>query len=79
MQPNNGHLKNKRREKVIVLRPRTGQSFRRTKTEILFGSYFGHFYPDRKRIIETDASDFALGCILSQYIGKRLHPVAFHI
>jgi len=29
-------------------------------------------------VIETDASDFALGCILSQYLGKRLHPVAFH-
>jgi len=28
-------------------------------------------------VIETDASDFALGCILSQYLGKRLHPVAF--
>ena len=25
-----------------------------------------------------DASDFALGAILSQYLGKRLHPVAFH-
>ena len=37
-----------------------------------------HFYPDRKTVIETDASDFALGCILSQYQGKRLHPVAFH-
>ena len=37
-----------------------------------------HFYPDRKTVIETDASDFALGCLLSQYLGKRLHPVAFH-
>jgi len=37
-----------------------------------------HFYPNRKTVIETDARDFALGCILSQYLGKRLHPVAFH-
>src|SRR5882757_8770652 len=37
-----------------------------------------HFYPDRRTVIETDASDFALGCVLSQYLGKRLHPVAFH-
>jgi len=29
-------------------------------------------------VIERAASDFALGCILSQYLGKRLHPVAFH-
>jgi len=28
--------------------------------------------------VETDASDFALGCILSQYVDKKLHPVAFH-
>jgi len=29
-------------------------------------------------VVETDASDFALGCVLSQYQGSRLHPVAFH-
>jgi len=27
---------------------------------------------------ETDASDFPLGCLLSQYQGRGLHPVAFH-
>ena len=37
-----------------------------------------HFYRDRKTVIETDASDFAGGCILSKYLGKQLHPVAFH-
>jgi len=29
-------------------------------------------------VVETDASDYALCCILSQFHGKRLHPVAFH-
>jgi len=29
-------------------------------------------------VVETDASDFALGCVLSQFKDKRLHPVAFH-
>jgi len=29
-------------------------------------------------VVETDATDFALGCVLSQYQGRRLHPVAFH-
>ena len=29
-------------------------------------------------MVETDASDFALGCVLSQYQGRRLHPVVFH-
>jgi len=29
-------------------------------------------------MIDIEASDFARGCILSQYWGKQLHPVAFH-
>ena len=29
-------------------------------------------------MVETDASDFVLGCVLSQFKDKRLHPVAFH-
>ena len=37
-----------------------------------------HFHPDRDTVVETDASDYALCCILSQFQEKRLHPVAFH-
>ena len=37
-----------------------------------------HFYPGRKRVVETDMSHFVLRCVLSQYQGRRLHPVAFH-
>jgi len=37
-----------------------------------------HVYPGRKTVVETDASDFALGCVLSQYQRRGLHPVAFH-
>jgi len=37
-----------------------------------------HFYPELDTVVETDASDYALVCILSQFHGKRLHPVAFH-
>ena len=29
-------------------------------------------------MVETDASDFALGYVLSQFKEKWLHPVAFH-
>jgi len=29
-------------------------------------------------LVETEASDFALGCVLSQFKDKRLHSVAFH-
>jgi len=36
--------------------------------------------PDKEFIVETDASDFAVGCILSQVSSEdnQLHPVAFH-
>jgi len=37
-----------------------------------------HFYTGRKTVVETDTSDFVLGCVLSQYQGRLLHPVAFH-
>ena len=37
-----------------------------------------HFDPEELAIVETDASDFALGGILSQRYEGRLHPIAFH-
>jgi len=37
-----------------------------------------HFNPGRRTVVKTDASDFALGCVLSQYKGGQLHPEAFH-
>jgi len=38
-----------------------------------------HFDPGKPVIIETDASDFAIGAVLSQRDQEnRLHPVAFH-
>ena len=53
-------------------------AFEELKRRFTSAPILAHFYPDRKTVIERDASDFALGCILSQYLGKRLHPVAFH-
>ena len=37
-----------------------------------------HFDPEEPAIVETDASDLALGGILSQKHEGRLHPIAFH-
>jgi len=37
-----------------------------------------HFYPELDTVVETVASNYPLGCILSQFHRKRLHPVAFH-
>ena len=38
-----------------------------------------HFDPHRPSIVETDASDFAIACIISQHDDKSiLHPIAFY-
>ena len=58
--------------------PEQDKAFEGLKQRFTSAPILAHFYRDRKKVIETDASDFALGCILSQYLGKRLHPVAFH-
>ena len=54
------------------------EAFEELKERFTTAPILSHFYPGRKTVVETDASDFALGCVLSQYQGRRLHPVAFH-
>jgi hypothetical protein len=41
-------------------------------------SILKHFDLALAVIIETDANNFTIGCILSQKHVGRLHPVAFH-
>jgi len=40
--------------------------FEELKRRFTSAPILAHFYPDRNTVIETDASDFALGCLLSQ-------------
>ena len=58
--------------------PEQDKAFEGLKRRFPSAPILEHFYPDQKKVVETDASDFALACILSQYLGKRLDPVAFH-
>ena len=38
-----------------------------------------HWIPDKQLIVETDASDYALGAILSIVVDSgEVHPIAFH-
>ena len=55
-------------------------SFERLKKAFTSASILRHFNPLKEIMIETDASNFTLGCVLSQRhrgLGQ-LHPVAFH-
>jgi len=54
------------------------EAFEEVKKRFTTAPILSHYYPSRKTVVEKDASDFALGCVLSQSQGRRLHPVAFH-
>jgi len=54
------------------------EAFEDLKKRFTEAPILSHLDHRRKTVVETDASDFALGCVLSQYQGRRLHPVAFH-
>jgi hypothetical protein len=55
------------------------ESFEKLKHCFTTAPILTYFDPQRECIIETDASDFALGDTLSQVsIDKKLHPNAFH-
>jgi len=54
-------------------------AFRELKNRFTTAPILAHFNPQKPVIIETDASDFALGAVLSQRNNEGwLHPVAFH-
>jgi len=54
------------------------EAFEESKKRFTMAPILSHFYPGRKTVVETDTSDFPVRCVLSQYEGRRLHPVAFH-
>ena len=59
--------------------PEAEQAFSELKNRFTSAPILAHFDPQRPVIVETDASDFALGAVLSQRDDEnRLHPVAFH-
>jgi len=54
------------------------EPFEELKKRFTTAPILSHFYPGRKTVVETHASDCTLGCILSQYQGRRLHPLVLH-
>ncbi|TPX54573.1 hypothetical protein PhCBS80983_g05887, partial [Powellomyces hirtus] len=59
--------------------PATESAFQRLKSAFTTAPILVHADPQKPFIVETDASDFALGAVLSQPDHENnLHPVAFH-
>jgi len=54
-------------------RSKEEKPFTELNREFVTAPIVEHFYPDTETVIETDQSDFALGCILSQFKDKRLY------
>ena len=52
--------------------------FTELKRRFFTATILEHFYPERGTVVQTDGSNFALGCVLSQCNDKSLHPLAFH-
>jgi len=55
------------------------EAFEELKKNLMTALILLHFYPGtrRKTVVEIDASNHALECLLSQYLGRELHLVAF--
>jgi len=53
-------------------------AFEELKYSFTAAPILAHFYLESETVVETDASDFALGCVLAQLLDRRLHPMAFH-
>ena len=58
-------LKTKRDKKRWSWGPEQDKPFEELKQRFTWAPILANFYTDRKTVIETDAADFTLGCILS--------------
>ena len=55
------------------------KSFQKLKQRFMDEPILAMFDPQKKVVVETDASDLAIGAVLSQPDDRtRLHPIAFH-
>ncbi|MBW0589470.1 hypothetical protein O181_129185 [Austropuccinia psidii MF-1] len=53
------------------------RQFNQLKEAFTIAPILSHFYPPLPTIVETDASDYALGAVLSQVSGSGKHPITF--
>src|SRR5207344_467622 len=53
-------------------------SFKLLKRRFTSAPILVHYDPELPIVVECDASDFAIGTILSQKVNDKWHPVAFY-
>ncbi|MBW0591659.1 hypothetical protein O181_131374 [Austropuccinia psidii MF-1] len=53
------------------------RQFHQLKEAFTITPILSHFYPSLPTIVETDASDYALGAVLSLISDSEKHPIAF--
>jgi hypothetical protein len=72
--------KNAKKNASFVWTEECQQAFDRVKALFTEAPILVHFHPEKPTVVETDASDFALGAIMSQMQpeSSRLHPVAYY-
>jgi len=72
-------LTKKKEDRQWSWNPEAEKAFEDLKKRFTTAPILNHFDPSKPVIIETDASDFAIGAVLSQWDEEnRLHPIAFH-
>ncbi|MBW0567130.1 hypothetical protein O181_106845 [Austropuccinia psidii MF-1] len=66
-----------KRDSQFPLNEEALRQFHQLKGAFTIGPILSHFDPSLPTIVETDASDYALGAVLSQISDSRKHPIAF--
>ncbi|MBW0516836.1 hypothetical protein O181_056551 [Austropuccinia psidii MF-1] len=62
---------------LFTLNEEALRRFHQLKEAFTIAPIFSHFNPSLPTIVETDASDYALGAVLSQISDPGKHPIAF--
>jgi hypothetical protein len=70
-------LGKRRRSREIDIGPEARRAVEQLKDAFCEAPVLTHFQPGAPLRVETDASQFAIGAVLSQLVGDQWHPVAF--
>ncbi|MBW0588358.1 hypothetical protein O181_128073 [Austropuccinia psidii MF-1] len=66
-----------KKDSCFPLNEKALRQFHQLKEALIIVRILSHFDPSLPTIVETDASDYALGAVLSQISDSGKHPIAF--